>query len=212
MTDDATHDLPDDVLALLDNEVIWAEVDADLLEGAVASVMAEVRAQGPDTESVQLGPAPVTELASRRRIQWGSVLLGAAAALVLCVGALVVFQVGGAQTGGSDVELALASTELEPDATGQAAVTSTPNGTRILLSTSGLPPAPEGSYYEAWLRTGPEFGVSAGTFHLRSGGDAEIELWAGVEIADYPLFTITLQPEGLATSSGQVVLKARLEL
>jgi hypothetical protein len=54
--------------------------------------------------------------------------------------------------------------------------------------------------------------VSAGTFHLRGGGDAEIELWAWVDIEDYPLFTVTLQPEGLAPYSGQVVLMARLGL
>jgi hypothetical protein len=52
------------------------------------------------------------------------------------------FQISDGQNGGSDAELELASTEFEPDATGQAAVTATPNGTRILLSTSGLPPAP----------------------------------------------------------------------
>lgn len=211
MTDDATHDLPDDVLALLDDESVWAEVDSGLLEGAIASVMAEVNAQDSTTEPVLPAPAPVIDLASRRRVQWGSALLGAAAALVLCVGALVVFQAGDGQPRDSDVELALAATELEPGAGGLAAVTTTPNGTRIVLSTSGLPPAPEGSYYEAWLRTGPEAGVSAGTFHLRSGADAEIELWAGVAIENYPLFTVTLQPEGLATSSGQVVLTARLE-
>jgi hypothetical protein len=213
MTDDAIHDLPDDVLALLADESTWldVDVDVDVIDGAVAAVMAEVATETSISQPAAGPQAPVTVLASRRTLQWGSALLGAAAALVLFVGALVVFQGLDEDTGGSDLELALFATDLEPDAGGLAGVTATPNGTRILLSTTGLPPAPDGTYYEAWLRTGPDFGVSAGTFHLRGGGDAEIELWAGVLIEDYPLFTVTLQPEGLATSSGQVVLKARLE-
>lgn len=38
-----------------------------------------------------------------------------------------------------------------------------------------------------------------------------IELWAGVTVEDDPLFTITRQPEALAASSGEVVLKVRLD-
>lgn len=41
--------------------------------------------------------------------------------------------------------------------------------------------------------------MSAGTFHLR-----------GVTAADYPLFTITIQDEADAESSGRVVLEGRV--
>jgi hypothetical protein len=113
--------------------------------------------------------------------------------------------------GGADVELALAATELAPGASADAAIDTTPLGTRILLDMRDLPPAPAGTYYEAWLRIDADIGVSAGTFHMR-GGDGEIELWAGVSIDDYPLFTVTLQDEGGgAASSGRVVLSARFE-
>jgi hypothetical protein len=88
-------------------------------------------------------------------------------------------------------------------------IAETPLGTRLILDVAGLPPAAPGQYYEAWMRTGPEAGVSAGTFHLR-GGDGEIELWAGVTLDAYPLFTITIQDEADPLSSGRVVLKGRV--
>ena len=100
---------------------------------------------------------------------------------------------------------------LQPPVSGTVELTAQPDGTRVVIETSDLPPAPEGTYYEAWLRTGPDFGVSAGTFHLRGGGEVPIELWAGVSIDDFPLFTVTLQPVGMEESSGEVVLSARLD-
>lgn len=118
----------------------------------------------------------------------------------------------------SGTELALTATDLAPDAVGVVEIIDTPNGTVLLLDVSGLPPAPAGSYYEAWVRKDAEVGVSAGTFHLRGGGsdsdsgsDSEIELWAGVTTNDYPLFTITLQDEADPVSSGRVVLRGLLD-
>ncbi|MBV1894375.1 MAG: anti-sigma factor, partial [Ilumatobacteraceae bacterium] len=71
--------------------------------------------------------------------------------------------------------------------------------------------APDGFYYEAWLRKSPEVGVSAGTFHLR-GGDGSIQLWAGVALDEYPILTVTLQTEGGgAASSGIVVLAGKID-
>lgn len=208
MTDDVTPELPDDVLALLGDETVWADFDAAMEDDTVAAVMAEVTA----SDAAMVSVAPVVDLAERRRMRWGSAFLGAAAALLIVACGFVVVSVAGSGDGGdADLVLALAATEVEPDASGVAEVTTTTDGTRIVIETTGLPPAPAGSYYEAWLRTGPDVGVSAGTFHLRGGGDRSIELWAGVTIADYPLFTITLQPEGLAVSSGVVVLAGRLD-
>jgi hypothetical protein len=94
-----------------------------------------------------------------------------------------------------------------PRAVAQAEITDTPEGTRIAISVSDLPPAALGTYYQAWLRKHAQIGVSAGTFHLRDG-DGPIELWAGVSTDDYPLLTVTLQQEAQTKSSGQVVLKA----
>jgi hypothetical protein len=108
------------------------------------------------------------------------------------------------------VEVALAATDLAPEATATAAISAPGAGTRIVLDVAGLEPAPPGQYYEAWLRKDAEVGVSAGTFHLRSG-DCEIELWAGVSTSDYPLLTVTLQDEAQTESSGKVVLKVLLD-
>jgi hypothetical protein len=107
-------------------------------------------------------------------------------------------------------ELALNPTALAPAASGQIHAANLADGVRIILDVSGLPPAAPGTYYEAWVRKSPEVGVSAGTFHLRGGGHSSIELWAGVPVEEYPLFTVTVQEEGKgAASSGKVVLSGR---
>ncbi|MFK7917076.1 MAG: anti-sigma factor [Ilumatobacter sp.] len=206
MNDESIPELSDDVLALLSDESVWTDFDADLAAATVAAVMAEASSAELDTGTE---PSPVVNLADRRRVRWSSALLGAAAALLIVACGFVVTSVV-QDTDEDDIVLALAATDVEPGASGSAGVRTTPDGTRIVLETTGLPPAPEGFYYEAWLRTGPDVGVSAGTFHLRGGGDRSIELWAGVSIEDYPLLTVTLQPEAMAESSGVVVLAARL--
>jgi hypothetical protein len=44
---------------------------------------------------------------------------------------------------------------------------------------------------------------------LRRGG--EVKLWAGVDIADFPVLTVTLEPDdGDPASSGQVVLRGEI--
>lgn len=153
----------------------------------------------------------VVSIFSRSRARLASSVLpfaaGIAAALLLFVG---IGTFTDSSEGDQGIELALAGTDLAPTASANALIDQGPLGVRIRLDVSGLPPSPEGTYYEAWVRKSPEVGVSAGTFHLR-GGDGEIELWAGVSTDDYPLITVTLQQEGDGpASSGKVVLKGRL--
>ena len=90
-----------------------------------------------------------------------------------------------------------------------ASVTARPLGTVIRLDTTGLPPAAPGTYYEAWMHRDAT-SVSAGTFHMR-GGDGAVYLWSGVDAADYPELTITVQTEGDTSPSGQLVLTAALD-
>ncbi len=223
--------------ALLGDEAVWEEPTPGLEDTIVASIKREQAVTGhagnrpiPEIGSAQLhsagpmstGPAPgrAPEQAEpaevipfeRPRRRWVGPLLGAAAALV-AVAAISL----GVRLTEDDTEpppdhlVALAATELAPGAEAVADVVATPLGTRIILDVRGLPPAPEGQYYEAWLRQSPEVGVSAGTFHLR-GGDGTIELWAGVTVDTYPLITVTLQEEGAgAASSGRVVLKGSVD-
>lgn len=227
--DDEVTDLDqgalDDLAAILGDASMWEATDpAD--EAAIMAAIGELVAAEPVApepvvvETVPIepvgvepqvavpaqaeSPSNVVSISSARR--WvGPFAAGIAAALALVVGV-------SALTGGSDregIELALAPTDLAPDASGVVEIVETPNGTVLLLDVSGLPPAPEGSYYEAWVRQDAAVGVSAGTFHLRGGG-GEIELWAGVTTDEYPLFTITIQDEADPLSSGRVVLKGLL--
>ena len=185
-----------DLAALLADESTWEPLDPAIEDSIVAAITAEADPAGV-----------VTPIGAAGRRQRPLLLAGAAAALLLVIAGLFAVDRGSDDPAGT--ELALEATELAPDATGLVTIDDTPLGTRLILEVAGLPPAAEGQYYEAWLRTGPELGVSAGTFHLR-GGDGEIELWAGVTAVDYPLFTITIQDEGDPQSSGLVVLRGRV--
>ena len=87
-------------------------------------------------------------------------------------------------------------------------VTRGPATTDVVLDVSKLPPSPPGFYYQAWMK-GPHGLVTIGTFHMR-GGPRTVELWSAVSLADYPVITVTREPEdGNPASSGQVVLTSR---
>jgi hypothetical protein len=96
-----------------------------------------------------------------------------------------------------------------PGASGAATVEATGSGLSISLNVDGLPPAEPGTFYQAWMR-GESDSVPIGTFHAREG-DGPIELWSGVDVADYPLMTVTIQQEGAGPeSSGIVVLRGEI--
>ena len=98
-----------------------------------------------------------------------------------------------------------------PGASADAELEDLASGLRVVLDVSDLPPAEPGTYYQGWVRSEDGEGVTIGTFHMR-GGDAKIELWAGVSSAEYPIITVTIQEEGAgAQSSGMVVLRGRLD-
>ena len=221
MSNDDDMQLPPAVEAMLGDAEMWAPVSEDAQESIVAAVLSEVTAGAVDSEADVADGADVADnvtslsaardAAATERSQpsrWSGFALGAAAALLLIAGIVGVSRLGGS---GADLEVELAGTDLAPTASAVAEVTATVDGTRIVLQVEDLAPAPEGMYYEAWLRQDAAVGVSAGTFHLRGGGDTEIELWAGVAPDNYPLLTVTLQEEAQPESSGQVVLKTRLD-
>lgn len=179
--------------ALLGSRAVWAEDDQDTGDRIVALIAAEA---GPVE-----GLAPPRPGRDDRRHLW---VIGAVAVLFLVVGVAIALIVGDDDT----IEVALAGTELAPNASAVAELDDTEQGLRIVLEVTGLSPAPPGTYYQAWVRNESD-GVAAGTFHLR-GGDGEIELWAGVSSFDYPVLTVTLQQEGAGpASSGEVVLRGR---
>src|SRR5262245_7165978 len=192
--------LPDRILASLRQEEMWVDPPVDLEERTLAAVRAELDSrQAPAVDEL----AVARERRSRRR-RMAAVLVASAAAVVF--GAVATIAVIGNNQPQSTV-VALAGTELEPGAAGRASIAPRNSGFEIKLDISGLPTAPTGSYYQGWLRNTDGDAVTIGTFHGRGGTD-DIVLWSGVDVADYPTLTVTIQQEGAgAESSGQVVLR-----
>jgi hypothetical protein len=167
-----------DVETILRQAAVWAKVPEELEERVLAEALGRRRARP-------------------RRNQW---LLAAAAVVALAVGAGLF-----AWLSGDEPHAELAGTALAAGSSAEAEVRDTPSGVEIRLYVDGLPPAPEGSYYEAWVK-GERGSVAIGTFHLREGSD-DIVLWSGVDLDDYPAITVTLQREDAGpASSGRVVL------
>lgn len=140
-------------------------------------------------------------------------LLAAAAVVVVAAaaGALLGSWIRGDRpTTDDDDDVTLVATGLVPGASGWAEVTTTGSGLGITLWTDGLPPAPSGGYYQAWM-VGEAGAVSVGTFHARSDDGEPIELWSGVDPADHPTLTVTLVDEGTEpVASDDVVLRGDL--
>lgn len=168
---------------------------------------------GDGAPVVSLDAAPVLSLdAARRKRRPGGWLLGglatAAAVAVIAIGALAVVNRDGSIAG---TEVALAGSELVPDASAVAHVDPQNDGVRIVLEVTGLPPAPPGSFYAAWVvKEEPRTRIPIGTFHLRGGGNDRIELWSGVSTDDYPIVSVTRQSEADPAGPGEPMLKGRL--
>ena len=136
-------------------------------------------------------------------------LAAAAAVAIIALGALAAVNLR-SDDETPDFTVALAPTELAPDGVVVAEIDERRNGVRIVLDLSGLPPAPDGFFYQAWLvRPEPRNAVSAGTWHLR-GGDGSIELWAGVSTEEYTTISVTLSPESDPTSPGDRLFVGQL--
>lgn len=208
---DLLADLSDEELALLEgiddllaDDSLYAEPSNELEDSIMALVEADMTGPVGTTEPPvsHTSMAPVVDLAARRRSR-GRVLapwLLAAAAAVAAV-TVVATRPGGHS---AEVEVALAATDLAPGASGTIGLSFEESGTRIDLDATGLGTAPPGFFYQGWVK-GDRGLVSIGTFHTPD----KVILWAGVDLADYPTLTVTLEPEdGDQTSSGQVVLKA----
>ncbi len=196
-----TDDLPRAVQAALTRADVWDEPRPGLEDDIVAAIRAE---------PVALDSA---RQARERRRQFPRWLVAAAAVAVVAVGAVVAVRLAGdnSELASDTTEATLGGTDLAPAATAQAFFTPTPAGLKIMLDADGLAGAKQGEMYEAWISDG-EIRVSAGTFHLRNGHNP-IELWAGTDDPRFHIITVTIEPiDGVAESSGQVVLKGEFTL
>jgi hypothetical protein len=178
------------VRGVLANPATWDDPPTGVVDGLLASIR--------EDETTGVKPA------SRGRAWLGAV--GAVAAiglLVVGVGAVV-------SDPPPETVVAIGGTELMPDAEGVATLRPADSGWYIRLDLEGLPPAPEGSYYEGWVWSDDD-GVSIGTFHLR-GGSGPVVLWSGVDVADYPAIWVTLEEEGAGPdASDLIMMKGRIE-
>jgi hypothetical protein len=194
------------VAPTLRDEAVWVEPPAGLADSIIAAIAAE-RAVAPRTPVVAMPSAQPRASARRHRSRatWWIGAAAAAAVAVLAVGVVV------SRDDSETVEqFSIAGTELDSDAAATAELNDLPNGVAIKLDISDLDPAPDGFYYQGWVRSDDGETVTIGTFHMR-GGDGTVTLWSGVDVAEYPTLTVTLQEEGAGPeSSGQVVLRGSI--
>lgn len=146
----------------LSNDVVWAEPSADLRS----------RFLGEFEES-----APPARNIGRRR--W----VGAVVAAVIAIGAIAV-----GISNRPDWEIDLVGTETAPLASASIAGWNDGNSTRLRLDPTGLPVAPDGSFYELWF-SGPDGLISAGTFTTAD----PVELVVGVKRRAFPRIWVTLE-------------------
>lgn len=134
------------------------------------------------------------------------VLVGAAATAVAAVAVgVVVFNSG---TSGERFHAALAATDLQPGARGDATLIKTASGWRIELNATGLPRLAGGRFYEAWLQNSVGALVPVGTFNR----GPNVTLWAGVSPTSSTTLTVTRErADGDQASSGEKVLTGRVD-
>ena len=203
--DDDERAALDELRAMLAEPAVWAEPDDEALDRLLIAIDEERPAE--EVRSVQPAPRRGSVTLGRRRRRWYTAGIAAAAAVALLFVAL--------SRRPSDtpappaIEIAMAA-PAGGEATGLAKVRDAGGGTAIALDISGLPPAPAGTYYSAWV-VGDAGRVPAGSFHLRDG-ESTIYLWAGVGIDDYPTISVTIQHEGESEqSSGEVQIAGTLD-
>lgn len=181
---------------LLGDDVVWEDPPVGMEDEVVRQI---VEAAAPNVVSLS-GRRHRRPRSFPARVVTFAAGVAAALAVVVAVG---LFRGGGGYT------VDIAGTDLAQLASGVVTIENTPSGVSIELDIQGLPPAPAGFYYQAWMK-GESGAVTVGTFHARADGN-DIVLWSGVSIENYPTLTVTIQEEGAgAASSGQLVMTADL--
>lgn len=199
---DAARPNLDELRRLLATSSTWDDPPPGLADTIVASL------RDDHVTPSDAGRGRAARSASSPRRRWLQPALAAAAVAVVAVGVVLVIGDGGDGGDGGD-SFSLAATDVMPEASGRATVEPTGSGLSISLTVEGLSPAEPGTFYQAWMRNDTD-SVPIGTFHSRQA-DGAIELWSGVDVADYPTMTVTLQQEGAGPeSSGVVVLRGAI--
>jgi len=205
--DDERHDVEyraalEPLAATLRGGAVWAQPPS----GLDSLIVADIRAASARPVST---PPPLRSFAGggRRRL-FVAAVAAAAAVAAFAAGFLVADRDDDVQP---VADVALVGTALVPAASASGDVVDRGAGYAIRLKMAGLPPAPDGSYYEGFLRAADGEMVSVGTFHMR-GGDGAVVLWSGVRIAEYPTLVVTEQLERSPDeATGPVVLEGPLQ-
>jgi len=186
--------LEPDIVALLHDPALWEEPSAQLEDRVAAGIAEERRVVVP----------------MKRRSPWPARF--AAAAVGAAAAAAVVLVVTRDQQQ-VDASVAMTGTDLAPGITGNADITTVSSGVRIEFSVPGLPRRDGQEFYEGWLKNcaGTAL-VPIGTYHDLENATG----WAGVDVADFPLLTVTREvvagPKDVAQgSSGEVVVSAAMK-
>ena len=201
--------------ATLRRAAVWEDPPDDLDDRIIAQVAALRTASAghaEDITSTDTPPLVAINDGRRRGRAWVWPALAAAAAVVA-------FAAGALLVGGDDdnrsvepvAEVQLAPTDLAVGARADGTVIDAGAGYSISIQVAGLPPAPEGEYYEGWLHD-TETGdwVSVGTFHMREG-DSRVVLWSGVPISRYRELVVTAEFEGSSGGHGDILLSGQLQ-
>jgi hypothetical protein len=198
----ADGSLADDRRTALEAEVAASPELAELLAEQQRAVDLARDAAAQVEAPASLRAAIAAQERPRRSTSRGLFLVGAAAtaaAMVLAV-CIALF---GSGTSPERFEVALAGTELAPNAHGDVTMTKTTSGWSIDFYAEGLPRLDSGRFYQAWLKSADGNVVPIGTFNEGEN----VMLWAGVSPKDFPTLTVTReQANGDQSSSGEKVL------
>jgi Anti-sigma-K factor rskA len=190
----------DELRALLADPSVWAEPGPELEDRLVASIGEEAtRTSGLGTQ--------IQQVPSRRRRRRLLIAAGGVAAAVVAAVALTI----GLRSNGPTplhFQAALAGTSLAPGASGDASLTKTNAGWRVVLRATGLPRLDNGQFYQAWLKNQAGTLVPIGTFNQ----GPTVMLWSGVSPQSFPTITVTEQMAGNPASSGRRVLVGTVDL
>lgn len=151
-------------------------------------------------------PAQVLPFRARRRP-----LLLAAAAVVIgaVVGAGAVAVVQGRDHAGRAVEAVALDPLADNDASGRASVVVQDDGSRVLEVDLDAPQL-NGAYYEIWLIDRSVVGMFP--LGVVRPGTQTVELPAGLNLADFPLVDVSVEPlDGNPTHSGVSVVRGELK-
>lgn len=137
---------------------------------------------------------------------WAATALAAVALLAAGVGIGTLVDRDGGAPGTQGPAIALAPLGGAPATASASARMVGPN--RMLLQIDDLPPAPAGSYYEAWLLDGPGRVVPVASFSVGDDGRAVVELPLPAAADRYRYLDVSLQRiDGGPEHSGDSLLR-----